>query len=250
MAGHTYCYAVFSTKTKSGVDLFTSPTYQSFTALQPASASSTAPVNFDVIGDTGENFAQTGTDGSGNTVSTPFPSSVDPTGVENPYQSDLYSQIGNDFTGGQAQFLLGAGDTSYSGGSENTLGDLTQPGTLAQAQGKSATEYSNIFGPTYLPEARGVPTYLADGNHGQNSNVLKGFPAQVYPIAPVAPTPWTATAASTASAGASRTTGTRLDRQVRMYVLDAAWVTALSARRARRTRPTPTSSNCSPTPRR
>ena len=221
--GHSYCYVALSAASTSGVDAFASPTFQTVTTLQPASAN---PVSFDVIGDTGENFMQTGTDGNGNPTATPFPTSIDPSGVNNPYESALYSEIGQDYASGQAQFLLGAGDLSYNGGSEDTLGDLTHPGTVAQANGPGGTEYSNIFGPSYLPLAQGIPTYLSDGNHGQNANALKAFPMA-------------ATAANSGGAyamdsysGVDGITTTSPDvwyafstGGVRIYVLDAAWST-------------------------
>jgi len=219
LPGHSYCYVALSAASKTGIDAMTSPTFQTVKTLLPTG--STAPVSFDVIGDTGENFEQTGTL-DGNPTATPFPSSIDPSGVENPYESDLYKEIGQDYADGQAQFLLGAGDLSYSGGTEKTLGDLTQPGTLAEANGKGGTEYSNIFGPTYLPEAGGIPTYFSDGNHGQNANALDAFPMA-------------ATAASGAYAmdnysGVDGITTSSPDvwyafdtGDVRIYVLDAAW---------------------------
>ncbi len=165
VAGHTYCYAVFSAKTSSATDLLVSPTFQTFTTLQTVGASSTKTVTFDVIGDTGENFMKTSS-----TADTAFPGHP----TSNPYESDLYSQIGTD----GSQFLLGTGDTSYNGGTENTFGDLTHTGTAAQATGTGGTEYSNIFGPSYLPLARGIPSYLSDGNHGENNYILRFFPSQ------------------------------------------------------------------------
>ncbi len=209
VAGHSYCYAVFSSKTSSATDLLVNPTYQSFSTLQPVSPSSAATVSFDVIGDTGENFAKTSS-----TVDTPFPGSP----TSNPYQSKLYSEIGSD----GSQFLLGAGDTSYNGGTQDTYGDLTQTGTAAQAA-PNGTEYSNIFGPSYLPLARGLPTFLADGNHGQNNYGLRFFPTQTT---------------SNVSGGAYAMDSYNVDGvsgsypddwfafstgNVRIYVLDAAW---------------------------
>ncbi len=227
--GTTYCYAVFGGNGPSAPDLFTAPTVQTLTTLSAPDPSSAAPVSFDVLGDTGENFQWTGTDGNGNTVSTPF--SSDPTQPPvNPYQSAVYSEIGQDYTSGQAQFLLGAGDVSYSGGSENTLGDLNQPGTVAQAQGAGASEYSNIFGPSYLPLANGIPTYLADGNHGQNSNVLKAFPAQASADASGGAYDLDAYTNGVDGIGSAANPVQSPDDwyafstgNVRIYVLDAAW---------------------------
>ena len=82
VAGHTYCYAVYSAKA-SGTDLvLVGPTYQKVTTLRPSTSSS---VSFDVVGDTGENFAATA-----NASATAFPNSP----TVNPYESALYGEIG------------------------------------------------------------------------------------------------------------------------------------------------------------
>ena len=112
-------------------------TSQSFETLDPVG--STAPLTFDIVADTGEN-------GSG----------------FNQGQANIYSEIGNS----GARFLVIGGDVGYSDGSQNNYGDLTHTGS----------EVSNIFGPGYLPAANGIPTFVADGNHGQNANDLTIFP--------------------------------------------------------------------------
>jgi Calcineurin-like phosphoesterase len=211
VADHTYCYAVYTGKT-SGTDLLSVPAYQSFTTLSTPNPSSTSTVNFDVIGDTGENFMQTGT--AADSAFPGYPTS-------NPYESKLYSQIGTD----GSQFLLGAGDTSYNGGTQDTFGDLTHTGTAAQATGSGGTEYSNIFGPSYLPLTGGIPTYLADGNHGQNNYSLRFFPSQ----ATAAASGGAYDMSSPVSVNGSTSESLPEDwyafseGNVRIYVLDAAW---------------------------
>lgn len=134
-ASTTYCYAVFPTDTSSSkAQLW--PT-QSFTTLDPPTSS--APLSFDVIADTGEN-----------------------TSGFNQGESNIYSEI----AGSGARFLVVGGDVGYSDGSQNSYGDLNQTGS----------EVSNIFGPQYFPLAKGIPTYVADGNHGQNVNDLRIWP--------------------------------------------------------------------------
>ena len=206
VAGHLYCYAVFSAASVNAVDLLQSPPYQSFTTLSPVSPASTTPVSFDVIGDTGENYQDTTS-----TTVTPFSAGSS----LNPYQSDLYSEIGSD----GSKFLLEAGDVSYTGGTEQSYGDLNQ--TAASPQ---TSEISNIFGPTYLPQASGIPTFISDGNHGQDADPLKIEPEPVTVansggtyaldsysgidgISTQSPDDWYAFSTS----------------NVRIYVLDAAW---------------------------
>ncbi len=156
-AGTTYCYDVFSSDSASTASPLQA-TPQQFTTLF---TSSNATVDFDVIGDTGENYEATST-----TSDTPF----SPGSSINPYQQDLYQSMAGD----GAQFLLVAGDLSYSGGTQTTLGDLQQ--TIPPPANDSTSEVSNIFGPDYLPEANGVPLFVADGNHGQQNYELKAFP--------------------------------------------------------------------------
>ncbi len=190
-----YCYAVYSSHTSSAQELWP---VQTFTTL--AAAGSTAPVTFAVIGDTGENLSKAGV---------PYPNFL------NTGQQALYQEIGNS----GAQFLLAAGDVSYSGGTETSYGDLNQTGTTANP------DVSDIFGPQYEPQMRGIPTFVADGNHGQTSDDLRIWPqpatvaasngmysygpppAQVDGITSNSPSDWYAIQ----------------DGQVRVYVLDAAW---------------------------
>lgn len=185
-AATRYCYAVYSSDSSSAQELWP---VQTFTTL--STPGSTAPVTFDVIGDTGEN-------GTG----------------FNQGQSNIYQEIGQS----GAQFLLEAGDVSYTGGTETTYGDLQQSGA----------EVSNIFGPQYEPLAKGIPTFVADGNHGQTSDDLRIWPepqsvaasqgvysygappAQVDGITSNSPSDWYAIQAG----------------GVRIYVLDAAWSTS------------------------
>ncbi len=165
--GTTYCYAVFSTDKAGATDLLppsTSPSLQplpvqSFTTLLSPSASSTAPVKFDVIDDTGENYEDTTEAGGSSDV--PFNSTGSPI---NPDEASLYEQIG--ISG--AQFLIDAGDTGYNDGSQTNLGDLEQTGTT--------TDVSNFFGPSYDPLAGGIPTFVASGDHNQNNTGLKVWP--------------------------------------------------------------------------
>ncbi len=203
-AGTTYCYAVFSSDSSGAVDLLSaSQPDQSFTTLSTPSTTSTKSVTFDVMGDTGENYLDTGD------VEFPGQSPSNPT---DPDEASLYNQIGSS----GAQFLLMAGDVSYSGGTQSTYGDLQQTGT--------DPEVSNIFGPTYFPQTGGIPTFVADGNHGQNVTTLRVWPSPVTAatsggtydydsyagvdgISSSAPDDWYAF-----------TTG-----NVRIYVLDAAW---------------------------
>lgn len=166
---------------------------QSFATLAAPSSSSTK-VTFDVIGDTGE----------------------DTSGL-NQGESNIYSEIG----ASGAQFLMIAGDVAYTGGTENDYGDLKQTGS----------EVSNIFGPDYIPLADGTPTFVADGNHGQNSDDLRIWPtpqtaslsggaysygpppAQVDSITNDSPSDWYAVQ----------------DGDVRIYVLDVAWADGSSS---------------------
>ncbi len=133
----TYCYAVFPSQKSAYKQLW--PT-QSFTTLDAPGSSK--PLTFDVIGDTGENAAGF-----------------------NQGESNLYHEIG----ASGAKFLLEAGDIGYVDGSETDYGDLHQTGPVG-------TEESNVFGPSYFPLANGIPTFVADGNHGQNVNDLWTWP--------------------------------------------------------------------------
>ena len=213
--GTSYCYAVFSKDKAGATDLLppsTNPALhslavQSFTTLLAPSATSAAPVTFDVLDDTGENYACTTANNC--TTDVPFNTSGPPV---NPDEASLYNQIGQS----GAQFLLDAGDTGYNNGSQTNLGDLQQTGTT--------TDVSNFFGPSYEPLTGGIPIFSASGDHNQNNTALKVFPTPTnaansggsYSYAPV-----TNVDGITGSAPAdwyAYTTG-----NVRIYVIDAAW---------------------------
>ncbi len=221
----TYCYAVFSSDVTGAANLLpTSEPFQSFTTLANPNASSTKPVTFDVVGDTGENFSYTSSK-----EQLPFLGNSNPNAPVNPDQASVFSQIGASTkqATNPAQFLLVAGDVGYSDGSQQNYGDLQQTETVP-AEGTANPEVSNIFGPSYFPETGGIPTYVADGNHGQNPTTLMDWPT-------------TATAESSggtydedfpnnsASDGVSPTITSPDDwyafssGNVRVYVLDAAW---------------------------
>ncbi len=205
-----YCYAVFSTDKAGAIDLLpASRPDQTFSTLDPVNTASTTPVTFDVIADTGENYANTSAN-AGTDVS--FPNGV------NPDEASLYHQIGQS----GAKFLLVAGDTGYSGGTESNYGDLQQSGTVP--------EVSNIFGPSYFPQTGGIPTFAADGNHGQSVTTLR-----------VWPTPTTATSsggtyAMDSYSGVDGIKGSFPDNwyafstgNVRIYVIDGAWSDATAS---------------------
>jgi hypothetical protein len=213
--GTSYCYAVFSTDKSGAADLLPPSTnssleplrVQSFTTLDSPSASSTTPVKFDVIDDTGENYEDTTSNGGSSDV--PFNSTGNPV---NPDEASLYQQIG---TSG-AQFLIDAGDTGYNNGSQTNLGDLEQTGTT--------TDVSNIFGPTYYPLTGGIPFFSASGDHNQNNTALKVFPTPLSAAnsgGTYAYDSVTAVDGITGSAPAdwyAFSTG-----NVRIYVIDGAW---------------------------
>ncbi len=143
----TYCYRVYS---PSGTDLLgSSNPSQSFTTL--ATAGSSTPVTFDVVGDLGETYYNNS--GAG------FPGQA---ANYNPDQAAIDHLIG---TSG-AQFVVTAGDVAYAGGTSDNYGDLQQSGA----------EISDIFGPSYWPETGGLPTFGGVGNHGQNSTSLSVWP--------------------------------------------------------------------------
>jgi hypothetical protein len=189
--GTQYCYAVYSSHSVPTSQLWAT---QTFTTLDAPSSS--APLTFDVLGDTGETQSANGVE---------YPNDL------NPGEQAIYQEIGNS----GAKFLLMAGDVSYSGGTETSYGDLNQKGT----------DISDIFGPQYLPQAKGIPTFVADGNHGQTTDDLRLWPepdsvaasngvysygappAQVDGITNSSPSDWYAIQ----------------DGDVRIYVLDASW---------------------------
>ena len=214
LPGATYCYAIFSTDQAGATDLLPqSPGYQSFTTLEPASTTSAAPVTFDVVGDTGENYASTSS-----TSQTPFVG-ANPADPVNPDQASIDSQIGES----GAQFLLIAGDIGYNGGDQSTYGDLQQTAAVPPA-GTVTPEVSDIFGPSYFPLTGGIPTFAADGNHGQNVTTLKVWPTPVTTAASGG------TYAYDSYSGVDGISGSFPDGwyafstgNVRVYVIDGAW---------------------------
>ena len=204
----TYCYAVFSSDQAGASDLLPgSQPYQTFTTLDPANTASTQPLTFDVMADTGENYAYTT---ATTATDLPFPGGI------NPDQAAIDKEIGATVPADGAKFLVLAGDVAYSGGNDSNYGDLEQTGTQP--------EVSTIFGPSYFPQTGGIPTFTADGNHGQNVTGLR-----------VWPTPTTAAASGGTYAfdsysGTDGISGTFPDDwyafssgNVRIYVLDGAW---------------------------
>jgi Calcineurin-like phosphoesterase/Fibronectin type III domain len=150
----TYCYEVFGS-TSTAVDLLpTSQPYGTFTTLDPASVSSAQPLTFDVVGDMGESSDR---------------GSNSPTSV-NSNQAAIDSLIGSS----QARFLVAVGDIAYNDGGNYNYGDLEQTGTIVGTP--NLTEISDVFGPNYWPLTGGIPLFAADGNHGQNSNILTTWP--------------------------------------------------------------------------
>ncbi len=201
----TYCYAVFPSDTAAAPQLWAT---QSFTTL--AAPGTSTNLTFDVVGDTGQVDCSLP---NGTTPATPCADGVN-TGERN-----IFQEIGDS----GAQFLLMAGDVSYDDGSESDYGDLDQTPSA------SFPEMSNIFGPSYFPEAKGIPTFVADGNHGQNANDLWTWP-QPQTVAGDAPNPGTYAMQTPAAVDGISTSGTDpaawyavQDGQVRIYVLDAAW---------------------------
>ncbi len=140
----TYCYQPMSGGS-SPVNLLGSNPDQSFTTLDPVGSSS--PLTFDVMGDLGETLYSS---------STAFPNNL------NTDQAAVDSLIGSS----GAKFLVTAGDVAYSGGTQDNYGDLEQGGS----------EVSDIFGPSYWPELKGMPVMAGEGNHGQNVIGLRTWP--------------------------------------------------------------------------
>ncbi len=202
--GTQYCYAVFSGNTPGSVNLFPSAEpIQLFTTLSASSAQSSAPVSFDVIDDTGENYYYTSRTPA---ADVPFPNGY------NPDQASLDRQIGQS----GADFLISAGDIAYSGTTQSTFGDLQQTGTQP--------EVSNFFGAFYYPQTGGLPIFAGAGDHGQNINPLK-----VFPTANTAASSG-GTYAFDSYSGTDGITGSSPDNwyafstgDVRVYVLDGAW---------------------------
>jgi hypothetical protein len=214
-AATTYCYTVYSTDNAGAVDLLPpSKQVQSFTTLDPVNTSSTTPVTFDVIDDTGENYQDTCAATTPGCVDNPFPGGV------NPDQASLYSQIGRS----GADFLVSVGDIAYSGATQSTFGDLEQTGT--------EPEVSNFFGPDYYPLSGGIPIFAGSGDHGQNINPLKIFPTRETAIDSSGTYAYDSYSGNVDGITASApddwyafSTG-----NVRVYVIDGAWADGVSGR--------------------
>ncbi|MGH2466371.1 MAG: hypothetical protein ACRDGL_01350, partial [Candidatus Limnocylindrales bacterium] len=153
--GTTYCYRIYGA---DGTDLLGADPSPSFTTLDQADPSSTTALTFAVIGDLGDN-----TDASGTTSPISF----------NASQAAIDAAIADS----GARFVLGAGDIAYADGSQSNYGDLWETGTNAPGGTSSQLgQISNVFGPAYWGQIRGVPMFAADGNHGQNNNILRNWP--------------------------------------------------------------------------
>jgi len=192
-ASTTYCYRPLG---PGSVDLLGTNPSQDFTTLDPVGSST--PLTFDVVGDLGETLYSS---------STAFPNNL------NTDQAAIDSLIGSS----GAKFVVTAGDVGYSGGTQANYGDLSHGGS----------EVSDIFGPSYWPQTKGLPVFPGEGNHGQNIIGLRTWPESngaaasggtyaydSYPSIPgdgttagSYPDDWYAIA----------------DGNVRIYVLDGAW---------------------------
>ncbi|MGH7667760.1 MAG: metallophosphoesterase family protein [Candidatus Dormibacteria bacterium] len=191
----TYCYRVYSGGSQP-IDLLGTNGSPSFTTLAPVSSSSTTPVTFDVLGDTGETNSGTGV---------PFPNYL------NPDEAAIDNLIG---TSG-AQFAVVAGDMAYSGGTQDNFGDLQQTGS----------EVSNIFGPSYWSQTGGIPLFYADGNHGQNATALHNWSESATAAASNGVYADLSYPSIDGTTAATYPQGWYAfsDGNVRIYVLDAAW---------------------------
>jgi chitodextrinase len=189
----SYCYRVTNTGA-SPVDLLgTNPSPQ-FTTLE--SATGTAPLTFDVLGDWGD------TTSSGDNT----------TGALNQNQAGVDAQI----AASGAQFTVSTGDVAYPGGTQTEYGDLNQTGVNVSA----------VFGPSYwaIP-GESIPYYAISGNHGLNSTFIKEWPESAvtavssgeYGMYPYPSIDGTAAASYPTSYYAFSAGGTRF------YMLDAAW---------------------------
>ncbi|MGH7609146.1 MAG: hypothetical protein ACREOD_04270, partial [Candidatus Dormibacteria bacterium] len=144
---------------KTPVDLLGSNPTPTFTTLDPVSNSSSAPLSFDVVGDTGENLANPN-------LPFPDPSAQNPNYI-NPDQAAIDSLIGQS----GARFVVLAGDVAYPSGLQDRYGDLQQAGNA------SNPDVSNMFGPYYWPQTSGLPAFIATGNHGgDNVDELRIWP--------------------------------------------------------------------------
>jgi hypothetical protein len=195
-AGTPYCYEVF---TSANVNMLGSGVSQSFTTLDTATSST--PLTFDVVGDLGE------TNGADESSA---------------YVNEDQAAIDDEMGTSGAKFVITAGDVSYSDGSDTDYGDMTKNPTSA------TSEVSNIFGQPYWPQLHGLPTYLADGNHGENITGIRTWPEE-QTATNDSPAPGTfAFDNYAANSLAPATTSPDdwyavQDGDVRIYVLDAAW---------------------------
>jgi hypothetical protein len=189
----TYCYRPLG---PGSVDLLGTNPSQDFTTLDPVGSSN--PLTFDVVGDLGETLYSS---------STAFPNNL------NTDQAAIDSLMGSS----GAKFMVTAGDVAYSGGTQANYGDLQNGGS----------EISDIFGPSYWPQTKGLPVFPGEGNHGQNSIGLRTWPeangaaasggTYAYDSYP-APTQDGTNPGSYPDAWYAIS-----DANVRIYVLDAAW---------------------------
>jgi chitodextrinase len=143
-ASTTYCYRVTNTGS-APVDLLGSNPSPQFATLVPAAG--TAPVTFGVLGDWGDT-----TNSSDNT-----------SGAVNRNQAGVDAQI----AASGSQFVVGAGDLAYPGGTQTTYGDLNQAGVNVSA----------VFGPSYWAvPGQSIPFFAISGNHGLNSTFITNWP--------------------------------------------------------------------------
>ena len=190
----TYCYRPLG---PGSLDLLGSNPTQQFTTLDPASSSN--PLTFDVVGDIGETLASAGV---------PFPNNL------NTDQAAIDSLIGSS----GAKFVMTAGDVGYGGGTQANYGDLQNGGS----------EVSDIFGPSYWPQTKGLPVLPVEGNHGQNTIGLRSWPtantAAASPGGTYAYDSYPALSQDGTKAGSYPDAWYAVsDAGVRIYVLDAAW---------------------------
>jgi len=193
-AGTTYCYRPLG---PGSLDLLGSNPTQQFTTLDPAGSST--PLTFDVVGDIGETLASAGV---------PFPNNL------NTGQAAIDSLIGSS----GAKFVVTAGDVGYSGATQANYGDLQNGGS----------EVSEIFGPSYWPQTKGLPVLPGEGNHGQNTIGLRDWPeanaAAASPGGTYAYDSYPAPTQDGTNAGTYPDAWYAVsDGNARIYVLDAAW---------------------------
>ena len=201
----SYCYRPYGYEYvgvhKVLVDLLGSNPSQRFTTLDPVSTSSTAPLSFDIVGDTGENLAN--------------PAQAWPNFI-NPDQAAIDHLIGQS----GARFVLLAGDDAYPSGLNERYGDLQQTGNL------SNPDVSDMFGPSYLPQTGGLPVFYATGNHGgDNVDSLRNWPETATATASggvYAPIPYPSILGSAPAVYPNDWYAIQ-SGNVRIYMLQAAW---------------------------